>query len=172
MVSERNVTEDDYPDFDDEQPVRLLEVDPISEGIGSPGFVSRYEVSECRQPSQAGSLVRYFPERFDRFYFQPIRLLVDLVQDGSPEVLRRGRASKHCDFKAEWCAKNDWRYIVVPESISGDPKAVRALLASGDTEAPIAAAPAAGGSGDGDDPTEQREPVRKRGTVSRPKAAA
>lgn len=159
-MEDRPLRDDEYPEDEYETPRQSVEVDDISRAVGSGAYVYRYELQECVEQFD-GSPVKRFPERFDRYYFDTPHgpLLIDVLQDGTPEQLEGERARKRVAFKTAWCAEHDRRYLVVPES-DATVDAVRALL-----------------NRQPDSMTEQRparspSPASRRGKVQRPKAAA
>ncbi|HZV74598.1 MAG TPA: hypothetical protein VFF79_12845 [Conexibacter sp.] len=90
----------------------LTQADPISEAVGSTGYVARYVLDGCEQHFADG--FRLGTERFDRFYYEA-GLLIDVL-DGDSEVERRGqRKAKRCAFKAQWCADHGHRYVALTD---------------------------------------------------------
>lgn len=144
------------------------EQDPVSAGLGARGFLTRHIVEECREEFPESKISR-FPEMFDRFYWEPRRVLVDIVEDGSPEQLEQERARKRVDFKADWCAEHGWTYLPLRASDAQDAQRVRELvyqvseLLHGRGEPAQAPEPA---------PAASSPPARGRGKIQRPKATA
>jgi hypothetical protein len=90
----------------------LTQADPISEAVGSTGYVARYVLDGCEQHFDDG--FRLAPERFDRFYYEA-GLLIDVL-DGASEVERQGqRMAKRCAFKTQWCAEHGHRYVALTD---------------------------------------------------------
>lgn len=149
-------------DEEDEIAPEHPEPDAVSQAVGALGYVHRYIVQDCVERFEHPTLRRP-PERFDRFYFDPERVLVDIVADGlGDDQEREERDRKHVDFKTRWCAANGWRYVVLKESDADNGALVRELVAGRTPAEPkTAAAPAAA-----------KPAARKRGQVSRPKATA
>jgi hypothetical protein len=149
----------DIAEDDDAVPFERY-TDPLSGALGARGYMDRHLIAECEQ--EFGEGVRHAPERFDRFYWEPEPLLVDILADGTPDMLERDRERKHIDFKRIWCAENDMLYMVISESDAMNAMRVREILA--DLKNPRVAVPLEVSS-----PT----PVpRRRGRVQRPKATA
>lgn len=145
---------------DDEIPAERPEPDAVSQAVGALGYVHRYVLADCVETFEH-SAIRRPPERFDRFYFDPERVLVDIVADGlGEEQERQERARKHVDFKTRWCKQHGWRYVVVSESDAENVGLIRELVAGRKPAEPKPAEPAA-----------RTAPARKRGQVSRPKAS-
>lgn len=146
---------------EDEIPAERPEPDAVSQAVGALGYVHRYVVQDCVETFDHPTLRRP-PERFDRFYFQPERVLVDIIADGLGDgQIREERDRKHVDFKARWCEENGWRYVVLNESDADNLGLIRELAAG---RTPAEPKPA-------DVPAKPKPAPRKRGQVSRPKAA-
>jgi hypothetical protein len=94
--------------------------DPISHAIGTPGYMADFTVTECR-PDYGEGIAE--AEVFDRYYFPPQEegydgpapILIDILRGGQPDELEEERQSKHCAFKAEWCAGRLIRYAVLTD---------------------------------------------------------
>jgi hypothetical protein len=169
---DRPLTADEYEN-DDQPRHSPIPADALTSALGAAGYVTDYAVEECRQELLDGTGRKLFPERFDRFYFEPTRLLVDVVRDDDPQVSGEQRKAKRVAFKMAWCAANGWHYLAIPESESFDADQVRALVARLDrgpqheTEEHERVEMSKAAS------LEQpvkRGPGRPRGAVSRPKA--
>jgi len=145
-------------ELEEDTPPYRPDPDPLSVGVGGKGYVHRYVMDECVERFE-GRIAR-FPETFDRFYFAADggAVLVDILQDGTPEQLQEERLRKRVAFKTEWCAENDRRYLAIGE-MEIEPSKIRALLADGMSE-PAVSKPA------------RSKPAAKRGAIQRPKAAA
>lgn len=143
--------------------------DPVSLAVGAKGFATRYVLDECVERFEESKVWR-FPETFDRFYWEPHRLLIDILPDFDATELAESRKAKRCTFKEEWCLENEWAYIALPESEMNDVQKLRARINV--AVSPSTAAVPVSAVASGDEESEKRQPVRKRGTVSRPKAAS
>lgn len=137
--------------------------DPISDALGSNGYATPHVLAECVE--RFDSKVSRFPEKFDRFYWEPVKVLIDIVGDSSPDYELEERARKRCEFKAGWCAEHGYVYLVVPESDSENTVRIREMLVEqtiARNERPaVARAELAG-----------KRSRSKRGQVQRPKATA
>jgi hypothetical protein len=101
--------------------------DPVSVAVGAVGFVSRHVLDECHEQFP-GSTISRFPEMFDRFYWEPQRVLIDILEDGNAEQLSEERERKRCEFKEAWCSEHGWRYLALSATDAQDPQRVRELL--------------------------------------------
>jgi hypothetical protein len=136
--------------------------DPVSVAVGAAGFATRHVVDDCREEFPESRVSR-FPETFDRFYWEPQRVLVDILEDASPEQVREERERKRCDFKAAWCAEHGWRYLALTATDAQDAQTVRELLFDlGDRPQQAQHEVVARGEA----------PAPRRGQVQRPKATA
>lgn len=96
--------------------------DPISEAVGTAGYMSAHVVSECKQHVAEGAFTE--PCEFDRFYFPPqdptyagpAPVLIDILEGVTPEELEQARRDHDCAFKADWCRANGIRYVVLTDS--------------------------------------------------------
>lgn len=160
-MEDRALHTSEYPD--DDKPQRLVYLDPVTEGLGAHGYKARHVIHECRRtPKDGGGQLRTFPETFDRFYFES-RILVDIVQDGTPEMRAEAERVKHVRFKEQWCGEHGWLYLALPESVAGDPGEVRRHIATRGALLDRAAA---------SQPVEPLPAPRARGGIQRPKATA
>jgi len=97
--------------------------DPISQAVGTPGFMSNHVVGECVQHLAEGATTE--PEEFDRYYFPPQEipnydgpapLLIDVLTGLTPEEMAQEQEDKHTAFKADWCRSHGVRYVVLSDS--------------------------------------------------------
>ena len=141
------------------------DADPVSVAVGSAGYLSRHVVDECREEFPESRVSR-FPETFDRFYWEPSPLLVDILDDGSPAQVKEERERKRVEFKTAWCAEHGWRYLALTATDAQDAQLVRELLhdLAGRTAGRTEPGFAEGG-------VVPSQPPRKRGQIQRPKAA-
>lgn len=117
------IGEDFYDDDPDPQDSSYRDTgDPISQAVGSPGYMSAHVVGECYQELADGSQTE--PEEFDRYYFPPqvegyegpAPVLIDVIETGSPEEEAQERLDKHVDFKTQWCREHDVNYCVLSDT--------------------------------------------------------
>jgi hypothetical protein len=141
------IGEDFYDDDPDPQDSTYRDTgDPISQAVGSPGYMSAHVVGECFQGLGDGSQTE--PEEFDRYYFPPqvenyvgpAPVLIDMIEAGDPAEEQQQRLDKHIDFKTRWCREHNVNYVVLSdtEDMMLSPEQLRARLTPGATpENPI-----------------------------------
>jgi hypothetical protein len=112
--------------------------DPVSAVLGSDVYIANATVDGCVE-TFAGGLERE-PERFDRFYFEPEPVLIDVLEARSEQELEAERQDKHVAFKTAWCRDHDRRYVVLTAEQADDVALARSVL-GGETEKPKAERP-------------------------------
>lgn len=147
--------------------------DPISQAVGTPGYMANHVVGECFREMPDGS--RTEPPEFDRFYFPPQDLaydgpapvLIDVLQGMTPEEQATEREDKETLFKTEWCRSHNVSYIVLVETEDTflSPDALRARIEGSDDPKPDPANPV-----EADPPAPETKSRRQpRGGVQRPR---
>jgi hypothetical protein len=132
--------------------------DAISNAIGSTGYVNAYVVDDCVERFADGSWRD--PETFDRFYWDPEPLLIDVLQADNETDQARERDDKHVEFKTKWCADNGRRYVVLSDADTWDPELVARK---------VAPAPAADVPTDAPTDAPTNPPKKAAGKVQRPR---
>jgi hypothetical protein len=155
------------PEDDDIEGVYSPDPDPVTAALNASGFAHRHTVPECVHRS-TDARVSGFPEMFERFYFDGTygRVLVDLLADDTPEILAEERLRRHVNFKTEWCAAHDYRYLPLEQSELSIETIRRKLTLNGDADdrpVPKVSAPASKRA--------SNENTPRRGQIQRPKAA-
>lgn len=175
VVIGQDLYADDPSSYDDGGSTSVPITDPVSDAVGSPGYMQHFILDGCIREFADGTWRE--PERFDRFYFVPqvpdydglAPLLIDVIVGDSPEQKRACVEQLHVDFKRQWIANNApvdaWnrplRYVTIDEadqwgSVADlhDKLASKALLPYGtETDGEDTAASADGGLVVTDNPT-------------------
>lgn len=147
--------------------------DPISQAVGTAGYMSAHVVGECLRSFDDGSQTE--PEEFDRYYFPPqdpeyagpAPVLIDVLMGATPDEQKQEREDKHVAFKTDWCRSRDVKYVVLTdtEDLFLSPEQLRARLAGEDepTSTGEQARPPAGS-------TPEKKAGRRRAGVQRPRS--
>lgn len=121
--AELTIGQDFYDEDHDENDSSYREVaDPLSKAVGTPGYVERHMVHDCRLVLSDGASTE--PEEFDRYYVPPgdrpyegpAPILIDILTTDEPADQRREMEEKNVEFKREWCAKAGVRYVVISDT--------------------------------------------------------
>lgn len=150
---------DDDPDPNDSS--YIDKGDPISQAVGTAGYMSAHVVGECLRSFDDGSQTE--PEEFDRYYFPPQNpdydgpapVLIDILEGTTPEEHRQEREDKHVQFKTEWCHAHGVSYVVLTdtEDLFLSPDMLRSRISGEDEQQPTVNAP----------PPKKKPAARRRG---------
>lgn len=103
--------------------------DAISEAVGSRGYLQDAVLPDCYERLAGGASRE--PETFDRLYWDPERLVIDILTGEESE--REAEAEeKHVAFKRSWCEENGIRYVVLTDEDTFDPDRLEELFARAD----------------------------------------
>lgn len=121
-AGEITIGEDFYGDVDPDDSTHVEAPDAISAAVGTPGYMERHMVQDCRIVTPDGASTE--PEEFERYYFPPgdrpyegpAPILIDIIHSDEPAVQAEEHEAMHVEFKAQWCREQGIRYVVLHDT--------------------------------------------------------